>query len=55
MKSEFSSGPDSPHFSQPDPDLHSDPDAKPVAWEEVEEGRFMPKRVRGSCQGRALG
>jgi hypothetical protein len=25
------------------------------AWEEVEAGRFMPRRVRGSCQGRALG
>ena len=25
------------------------------AWEEVTEGRFMPKRVRGSCHGRALG
>lgn len=42
-------GPDSPHFQLPDPGK------KPVAWEEVEEGRFMPMRVRGSCQGRALG
>ena len=25
------------------------------AWEEVDAGRFMPRRVRGSCQGRALG
>jgi hypothetical protein len=25
------------------------------AWSEVEEGRFMPRRIRGSCQGRALG
>ena len=25
------------------------------AWTEVEAGRFMPRRVRGSCQGRALG
>ncbi|MEC7501462.1 MAG: hypothetical protein VX970_07020 [Planctomycetota bacterium] len=25
------------------------------AWTEVDEGRFMPRRVRGSCQGRALG
>ena len=25
------------------------------AWTEIEEGRFMPRRVRGSCQGRALG
>jgi hypothetical protein len=25
------------------------------AWTEIEEGRFLPRRVRGSCQGRALG
>jgi hypothetical protein len=25
------------------------------AWTEIEAGRFMPRRVRGSCQGRALG
>ncbi len=25
------------------------------AWTEVDAGRFMPRRVRGSCQGRALG
>ncbi len=24
-------------------------------WTEIEDGRFMPRRVRGSCQGRALG
>jgi hypothetical protein len=31
-------------------------DAAPVApWEEVEAGRFMPRRVRGSCRGLALG
>jgi hypothetical protein len=42
-------GPDSPHFNvQPS-------EADPVAWEEVEAGRFMPRRVRGSCRGRALG
>ncbi len=42
-------GPDSPHFNL------QDPESNPQAWEEVESGRFMPKRVRGSCQGRALG
>ena len=42
-------GSESPHFQLADP-------AEPVsAWEEVEAGRFMPKRVRGSYQGRALG
>jgi hypothetical protein len=25
------------------------------AWEEIEPGRFMPRRVRGSDRGRALG
>ena len=30
------------------------PDAVP-AWEEVETGRYMPRRTRGSCKGRALG
>ncbi|HTU16727.1 MAG TPA: hypothetical protein VMG10_01585 [Gemmataceae bacterium] len=26
-----------------------------AAWEQIEEGRYMPRRVRGSCQGRELG
>lgn len=39
---------DSPHFEI----ASTDPQA---AWEEVEPGRFMPRRIRGSCQGRALG
>jgi len=26
-----------------------------TAWEEVAPGRFMPRRIKGSCQGRALG
>ncbi|MFO0864491.1 MAG: hypothetical protein U0744_07555 [Gemmataceae bacterium] len=25
------------------------------AWEEVEAGRYMPRRTRGSFKGRALG
>ena len=25
------------------------------AWEEVEAGRYMPRRIRGSFKGRALG
>ena len=25
------------------------------AWEEVDRGRFMPRRIKGSCKGRALG
>ena len=43
------SGPESPHFS-------TEVDNQEVAaWTEVEEGRFMPRRVRGSNRGRALG
>ncbi len=26
-----------------------------VPWEEIASGRFQPKRIRGSCRGRALG
>jgi hypothetical protein len=25
------------------------------AWEQVDTGRYMPRRIRGSCRGRALG
>lgn len=47
---ELVTGPESPHFSV-DGDA-----AEPVsAWTEIEAGRFMPRRIRGSCQGRALG
>ena len=37
-----------PHFAT---EVESDPHA----WEEIEPGRFMPRRVRGSYRGRALG
>jgi hypothetical protein len=26
-----------------------------LAWEEVDTGRYMPRRIKGSCKGRALG
>ena len=26
-----------------------------LAWEEIEAGRYMPRRIRGSYKGRALG
>ena len=42
-------GDEGPHFAQ-----QGEQEAF-RAWEEVEAGRFMPRRVRGSCQGRALG
>jgi hypothetical protein len=25
------------------------------AWQEIEAGRYMPRRIRGSCRGRSLG
>ncbi|MEZ6060251.1 MAG: hypothetical protein R3C19_07825 [Planctomycetaceae bacterium] len=49
-QAEFLSSADSPHFST---DGDSNSDIAP--WTEVEAGRFMPRRVRGSCHGRALG
>jgi hypothetical protein len=30
-------------------------EAEVAAWEQVEPGRYMPRRVRGSCRGLALG
>ena len=48
--SEKLSGPQSPHFC-----TNEDTSEDVPAWTEVEEGRFMPRRVRGSARGRALG
>jgi hypothetical protein len=31
------------------------PADQPLAWEEIENGRYMPRRIRGSYRGRALG
>jgi hypothetical protein len=25
------------------------------AWEQIDAGRYMPRRIKGSCKGRALG
>jgi hypothetical protein len=30
-------------------------DAQPAAWKEIENGRFQPQRIKGSCLGRELG
>lgn len=38
------------HFEVP-----QEGDAQLSAWEEVAAGRFMPRRIKGSCKGRALG
>ena len=40
---------ESPHFTAEQPQQEF------AAWEEVDKGRFMPRRVRGSNRGRALG
>jgi hypothetical protein len=37
-----------PHFA-------AELEAEPLAWEEIDAGRFMPRRIRGSFRGRALG
>ena len=29
--------------------------AEVSAWEQVDVGRYMPRRIKGSCKGRALG
>jgi len=44
----------------PGPDTAADPsidanESAITAWEEIAPGRFMPRRVRGSCKGRVLG
>ena len=48
-KDENSNGLQGLHFS-----IEGDMPGMP-AWTEIESGRFLPRRVRGSCQGRALG
>jgi hypothetical protein len=40
-------GPPHPSSLIPHPSLE--------AWEQVENGRYMPRRIRGSCLGRELG
>jgi len=47
-KNEIPDAATSPHFS-------ADGDAELAAWTEIEAGRFMPRRVRGSYLGRTLG
>ena len=39
----------------PDTSAVDTPDSEAIAWEEIAPGRFMPRRVRGSCKGRVLG
>jgi hypothetical protein len=38
------------------PGLGNDPMAEtPAPWEQIASGRYMPRRIRGSCRGRELG
>jgi hypothetical protein len=34
---------------------HEAEPAEVRAWEQVDAGRYMPRRIKGSCRGRALG
>jgi hypothetical protein len=38
-----------PHFA------HEPVPGEVRAWEQIESGRYMPRRIKGSCKGRALG
>jgi hypothetical protein len=40
---------EAPHF------VHEPEPGEVRAWEQIEAGRYMPRRTRGSCKGRALG
>jgi len=45
---------DGPHFDGPHFEVGVPTEEAPP-WTEIEAGRFMPRRIRGSYQGRALG
>ncbi len=47
-------GAEGPHFST-EVSVEEVTAEEVAAWTEIEAGRFMPRRVRGSFQGRALG
>jgi hypothetical protein len=49
-KGRLSAAASDPHFS-----IEGEASAEVAAWTEIEAGRFMPRRVRGSYLGRALG
>jgi hypothetical protein len=47
--------PNEPAIAGPDTPAVDAIDSDVAAWEEIAPGRYMPRRVRGSCKGRALG
>jgi hypothetical protein len=44
-----------PDGSPSQPPISEGGEEGPRAWEEIESGRYMPRRIRGSCRGRVLG
>ena len=45
-------GPD----ATPNPEPRTpNPESEVLAWEQIEAGRYMPRRIRGSYRGRELG
>jgi hypothetical protein len=48
-----------PATSHKEREVHTETPAEaaeqPVAWAEIERGRFQPRRIRGSYLGRELG
>jgi hypothetical protein len=46
---EETAGESLPHFTE------ETPPEEVRAWEQVDAGRYMPRRIKGSCKGRALG
>jgi hypothetical protein len=43
------------NIGESESELTRTPSETPQAWEEIEDGRYQPRRVRGSCIGRELG
>jgi hypothetical protein len=41
--------------AEPVPPVADAQSDEPAAWEQIENGRYMPRRIRGSYRGRALG
>jgi hypothetical protein len=44
-----------PDGSLSQPPISEGGEEEAPAWEQIESGRYMPRRIRGSCKGRVLG